>query len=166
MPERWEDDPMPERWLAMVAVGADEVRVVDAIVPNAGRMQIEGDHTWSLQAGQRPAAYRVMHQQVANYVAEHGINRVIVKSSALSLNGTKLAHLRAAELRGVIICAAASVAPTKMESKARLSRTFGSRKVDDYVSDEDFWPGQVDGRALRKGSREAALLLLAERETE
>jgi hypothetical protein len=59
--------------------------------------------------------------------------------------------------------AAASVASVVALAKARISRTFGSRKVDDYLKDETFWTDGVAGAALRTGSREAAMLLLASR---
>jgi hypothetical protein len=71
---------MPERWLGIV-VGADHVRVVDAEIPDdsAKPIIIQGDHSWPLQKGDRPSAYRVMHQQIAGYAKENKIARAIIK---------------------------------------------------------------------------------------
>jgi hypothetical protein len=155
---------MPERWLGVVVSG-DALVAVDAEVPDAGPLVIQADHSWSLQAGNRAAAYAVMHQQVADYVKEHKVARVVVKASALSQGSTKLAHLRAAELRGVVIAASASIGGVAvgMIAKAAVSRGFGKRKVDDYLQDDDFWADTVKGAKLRIGSREAAMMLVAAR---
>jgi hypothetical protein len=155
---------MPERWLGVVVSG-DGLVAVDAEVPDAGPLVIQADHSWSLQAGNRAAAYAVMHQQVANYVKERKIARVVIKASALSQGSTKLAHLQAAELRGVVITASASVGgvTTNTLAKATVSRGFGKRKVDEYVKDNDFWADSIQGAKLRIGSREAAMLLIASR---
>jgi hypothetical protein len=153
---------MPDRWLGIV-VRSDEIVLVDAEVPDSGPLLLQGDHSWQLQKGARGAAYVVLHQQVADYVRENGIDRVVVKGSAVSLGGTKLVHLHAAELRGVVLCAAATETSTQTVSKNHISRTFGDRKVDEYVKDDRFWSSQVTGAKLRVGSREAAMILLAAR---
>ena len=154
---------MPDRWLGIV-VGSDTVVAVDAEVPSSGALVIQADHSWSLQAGDRAAAYNVMHQQVADYVREYGIARVIIKASALSQGSTKLAHLQAAEVRGVVMAAAGSVAGVTTEAipKAHMSRNFGERTIDEYLKDDAFWSGKTKG-PLRKGSREAAMMLVAAR---
>jgi hypothetical protein len=105
-----------------------------------------------------------MHQHVADYAREHKIARAIIKGSAVSRGGTKKSHLQAAELRGVVMCALADVTNTETELKASVSRTFGARKVDDYLKDNDFWSGNLAGKNLRVASREAAILLLAGRD--
>lgn len=153
---------MPDRWLG-VLVASEKIIVVDAEVPGSGPLVIQADHSWSLQGGERPDAYRVMHQHVADYVTENKIKRVVIKGSALSMGSTKMAHLEAAELRGVVAAAAASVADTEFAKKASISRTFGKRKVDDYLADDAFWLTQVRGKNVRLGSREAAMILLAAR---
>ncbi len=94
---------VPERWVG-IGVASETVTVIDAEVPDSGLLVIQADLSWDLQEGDRAPAYHVMHQQVANYVREHGIDRIVVKSSALSLSGTKKVHLEAAELRGVVVC--------------------------------------------------------------
>ncbi len=83
--------------------------------------------------------------------------------SALSLAGTKKAHLDAAEFRGVVLCAAASATKVITLAKATISKGFGERKADEYLVDDAFWNESVAGAPLRNGSREAALLILAAR---
>jgi hypothetical protein len=152
---------MAERWLGVVVSG-DRVTVVDAEVPKSGPLVIQSDQSWPLQQGDRIEAYVVMSQQVSNYATEHGINRAIVKESAVSLGGTKKAHLLSAELRGVVITALATATSVECKSKAAISKTFGDRTVDEYVADNGFWKKEINGQ-LRVGSREAALVLLAGR---
>jgi hypothetical protein len=103
-----------------------------------------------------------MHQRVSDYVQEHGIVRTVIKASAVSKGGMGKAHLDAAELRGVVMGAAAAASETQCLAKGHISRTFGERNVDAYVADQRFWEGNVVG-ALRAGSREAAMLLVAAR---
>lgn len=156
---------MAERWVGFVVSGASVV-MVDAEIPddkNDG-ITIQADQTWRLQKGERAAAYHVLYQQCVNYLHENGIDVAVVKSSAtLGGGGMKLAHLEGAEVRGVITSAAASVCDTRVLSKAVISRTYGARKVDEYLKDDDFWDEHVEGGGLRAGSREAAMLLIAAR---
>ncbi len=51
----------------------------------------------------------------------------------------------------------------QMDTKAHISKTFGDRKVDEYLKDDDFWSKQISSGQLRIGSREAAMVLLAAR---
>ncbi len=156
---------MAERWVGFVASGASVV-VVDAQIPNDEDegITIQSDQTWRLQKGDRVAAYHVLYQQCVNYLEENGIDVAVVKASAtLGGGGMKLAHLEGAEVRGVIAAAAASVCTARMVSKAVISRTYGARKVDEYLKDDDFWDEHVEGGNLRAGSREAAMLLIAAR---
>jgi hypothetical protein len=150
------------RWLGIVVIG-DRITLVDAEVPDQGPLILQTDQSWTLQAGDRAAAYRVMHQRVADYIRENGIVRTVIKASAVSQGGMGKAHLEAAELRGVVMCAAASSAQTQCLAKGHISRTFGKRKVDEYVADRGFWNDNILGN-LRAGSREAAMLLLAARD--
>jgi hypothetical protein len=151
---------MTERWLGIV-VASDKITVVDAEVDGTNKIVIQGDHSWSLQKGDRAAAYNVVYQRVADYARDHKIARAIVKGSVVSLGGTKLVHLHAAELRGVVTCALAKVTEVEIETKARISKTFGTRKVDEYLKDNKFWEDAVAGKDLRAGSREAAMVILA-----
>lgn len=87
-----------------------------------------------------------------------------MKDSAASKRGAGLAHLRSAELRGVVAAALdASGANVIMVNKGVVSKTFGERKVDEYVADNAFWRGRITG-SLRKGSREAAFLTIVAEE--
>lgn len=153
---------MSERWLGVV-VGSDKVIAVDAAVPDAGAITILSDQSWKLQSGPRANAYYVMHQHLSDYARENNITRAVVKASAVGREAVKLGHMEAAELRGVVLAALASVTKTETVKKATVSKTFGKRKVDDYLADDDFWDGEASGENLRKGSREAALILLASR---
>lgn len=152
---------MAERWVSLVVTG-EKVIVVDAEVPEEGQLVLQSDDTWRLQGGDRAAAYNVIGQQCRDYLIANGVSKVLVKASAVSLGGTKIGHLRSAELRGVIEGAAASVCEVKEFSKAVLSRNFGDRKVDEYTKDEGFWMTHFTGADLRAGSREGAIMLLAE----
>jgi hypothetical protein len=62
-----------------------------------------------------------------------------------------------------VLGALSGVVPTEVKAKAAISKTFGSRNVNEYVADDDFWKKEVIGVNLRNGSREAALVLLAAR---
>jgi hypothetical protein len=152
---------MSDRWLEIVVSG-DRLTVVDVEVTDHGPLILQTDQSWTLQAGDRARAYHVMHQRVADYVREHGIARTVIKASAVSQGKMGKAHLDAAELRGVVMCAAAAGCETQCLAKGHISRTFGERKVDEYVADKGFWEGNVVGQ-LRAGSREAAMILLAAR---
>jgi hypothetical protein len=157
---------MAERWVAFVATSASVV-MVDAEIPDDedDPIILQADQTWRLQKGDRDAAYHVLYQQCTNYLEENGVDVALIKSSAvLGAGGMKLAHLEGAEVRGVIIAAAASVCTTRVMSKAVISRTYGKRKVDEYLKDNDFWDEHVEGGVLRAGSREAAMLLVAGRD--
>lgn len=152
---------MTKRWVGIVVSG-DKVIVVDAEVPDAGQLVLQNDDTWKMQGGDRAAAYNVIGQQCHDYLRANGVTKVLIKASAVSLGGTKIGHLRSAELRGVIKGAAASVCEVKEFSKAALSRNFGDRRVDEYAKDDAFWMTNFTGEELRVGSREAAIMLLAE----
>lgn len=150
--------------LGMVVVG-ETVTVVYAHVPADGQKPIEvlSDTTWKLQTGERGPALAVIHQRCTGFLAEHPVNLVVVKASALPTGAAKLAHLESAEVRGVVIAAAASACTVRIISKGVISRTYGERKVDEYVADDQFWREHTEGKALRKSSREAAMLILAAR---
>ena len=58
------------------------------------------------------------------------------------------------------------VAEAQVQSLAKgvVSRTYGDRKVDEYLKDDAFWRDKLTGNGLRKGSREAAMLIIVSRE--
>jgi hypothetical protein len=156
---------MAERCVGFVIVG-EVVTVVDVELPDSldEPLTIVADDTWKLQAGEKPSGYTVLHQRCADYLRENGVGSVVVKASALPISGApKLSLLTSAELRGVVIAAAASVCEVRVLSKAAISKTYGERKVDEYLQDDGFWDGQTQGGRLRKTSREAAMLLIAAR---
>ncbi|MFT0874993.1 hypothetical protein KQX62_13185 [Rhodopseudomonas palustris] len=152
---------MKERWLGVVVSG-DKVIFVDAEVGDASEpLTLQSDQTLSLQRGERPEALAVISQQFSNYIRENGIKRTIVKESAVAQKQTATkALLESAELRGVVIAASAAVTTTQVKSKATISRTFGDRKVDEYLKDDGFWAKEIQGVKLRNGSREAAMMLI------
>jgi hypothetical protein len=155
---------MTIRCLGVVASG-DRVIMVDAEVPEKGAITILSDASIKLQKGDKAEAYRLMHQRISDYVREKKIAKAVIKASAVSQAGRpKLAHFESAELRGVAISALRhGGADVEIIAKAKISRTFGERKVDEYIKDDEFWDEQITGEELRGGSREAALLLIASR---
>ncbi|MCY1551239.1 hypothetical protein D9M68_875560 [compost metagenome] len=116
-----------------------------------------------MQKGDRAPALSVLHQRCADYFRENEVDLVIVKASALPTGSVKLAVLGSAEVRGVVIAAAASSTEVAILSKALISRTYGERKVDEYLKDDSFWAEHTEGGKLRKTSREAAMLVIAAR---
>jgi hypothetical protein len=155
---------MALRWLGLSAA-KEAVIMVDAEIPEGdGPIVVRSDDTWKVQKGDRAAAYNVLHQQCADYIKENGIDAVIVKASAVAGKGSAtLGSLLSAEVRGVVIAAAASQCAVKALSKAVISKTYGDRKVDEYVGDDSFWAGNTTGGTLRKMSRETAMLLISAR---
>lgn len=155
---------MTKRYVGLVVVG-EVVTVVDAQVPDDNDLPITvlSDATWNLQTGERGSALSVLHERCAGYFRENQVDLVVVKASALPTGPAKLALLGSAEVRGVVIAAAASSSTVKILSKGVVSRTYGDRKVDEYLKDDDFWKKHTIGGKLRKTSREAAMLIIAAR---
>jgi hypothetical protein len=153
---------MTDRWLGIVVSG-DKVTIVDVEVDGDKPLVLQNDDTWTLQPGDRSEAYATMSQQAADYVRENAIKRVVVKESAVSGGAATMALLQSAELRGAVMAALGAIVPVEVRSKASISKTYGERKVDEYVADADFWKKEIVGVNLRAGSREAAMILLAAR---
>ena len=146
-----------------VLVGGDTVTVVDVEVEAGPEYMLHDDLTWSLASGDRAKAYADMAQRVEHHVHTHGISRAVVKASAVGGRSVTLAHFHAAELRGVILGALAGAgAEVSQTPQAQLSRSFGTRKADEYLDDNNFWAGQPITGDLRKGSRLALLMVIAE----
>lgn len=152
---------MSERWIG-ITNSSDNVVVVDALVDDGLPIEIQADQTWPLQKGNRPKAYDILHRQLADYIKENEIVRAVIKGTALSTRGVRQGHLFSAELRGVLLAAAASLTTVSVKKKAEVSKNFGERRVDDYISDDEFWNENLTGQNLRNGSREAALLIISE----
>ncbi len=151
---------MDEIWVGFSV--ASEVVVV-GLNFHDDTVEVVEDVTWTLQQGDRADAYRVMHDRIHNYLTEREIKHVAIKGSVVPSHATTLAHLHAAELRGVVTVAAAhSDADIKVITKASISRSFGKRKVDEYVADDNFW-NEALATQVKKGSRETALVILAAR---
>jgi len=152
--------------LASFVVSGDAVKVVVAQVPSDPNdpISIDYDQTWNLQSGAREPALHVLHQRCASFLKEQQIKSVVLKASAAPRSAATLSLLHSAEVRGVVIAAAASVAHVHSLAKGLISRKYGDRKVDEYLEDESFWQSKTTGTALRKGSREAAMLIIAARE--
>ncbi|WP_208114943.1 hypothetical protein [Roseateles toxinivorans] len=126
-------------------------------------VSIISDSNWVLQKGDRGPALAVLHQRCADFFRQNAVDSVVVKASAVPQGSVKLAVLESAEVRGVIIAAASSATKVSCLSKAVISRTYGNRKVDEYLKDDGFWGEQTIGEKLKKSSREAAMLILATR---
>ncbi len=147
------------RW-AGVVVSGDEVRVTILDVPDSGPLILVGDQTCPLQTGDRAGAFAAMHQRIHDLVKTNGVKKVAIKETAAGKN-MGLAHLKSAEVRGVVLAAASAGCGNVVQvSKAVLSRSFGERKVDEYLKDDAFFTQHVVGE-LRRGSREAVFVVVA-----
>lgn len=114
---------MTKRWLGLSAY-KDDVTYVDVQVPDDdGPVVVLADGTWKVQKGDRAEAYSFLHQQCADYIKENSIDCVVVKASAVMGKGAaKLGMLHSAEVRGIVIAAAASVCPVKQLTKGLVMR--------------------------------------------
>lgn len=154
---------MPERWASFLISG-DTITVVEASVPDDedDPVEILADATWKVQKGDRPPAYEMLYDRCVNYLRDGEIERAVIKASATAKGGG-LAMLHSAEVRGVIIAAAANAADVSIVQKSVVSRTYGDRNVDDYLTDNAFWAAETTGGPLRKTSRECVMYLIATR---
>lgn len=152
--------------LAGLVVSGDDVKVVVAQVPAdpSDPISIEYDQTWKLQSGAREPALHMLYQRCASFLQEKQVASVVLKASAPPRSAATLSLLHSAEVRGVVIAAAASVTEVRSLAKGVISRTYGDRKVDEYLKDDSFWISKISGASLRTGSREAAMLIIAARE--
>lgn len=156
---------MSKRYLGMSA-SSGAVTVVEAEIPDdtSAPIVILGDSTWKLQKGDRAAAYAVLHQQCVDHIRENKIDGVVIKASAVPQGAAKLNLLVSAEVRGVVMAAAASVCSNTTDVTAgSISRNYGDRKIAEYIADDGFWASITTGGALRKTSREATMLLVSNR---
>jgi hypothetical protein len=148
-----------------LVITASDVTVVDTTIPDDPDepLTLIRDETWKLAGGERATAYETLFHRCAGYIHENRVDQVVIKASALPQgSGAKASILDGAELRGVIMCAASSACSTRVLEKSWISRTY-KRKVDEVIKDDGFWEEQLGGAKLRKGSREAAMLVVAHR---
>ncbi|GAB5546950.1 MAG: hypothetical protein SangKO_067100 [Sandaracinaceae bacterium] len=147
-------------WVGVVA--STNAVVVVQMEGGAGDQpsQILADDTVKVERGNRPKALRTLHQRLVDLGKNIAPYRVVVKASAMPPSGGGKALLSAAEVRGVVQAALAESAPVEAVARNIASRRFGERDFSSYIDDDEFWAENTRGK-LRKGSREAALLVLA-----
>jgi len=152
---------MSEQWVGF-GVSGDEVIVVGLLLNPAGpTFTVVEEATWKLQKGDEAPAYRVMFEKVVNYLVEKKFQHIVIKGSSANPKGMNLAHLKSAELRGVVIAAAAkAMADVKVIGKATVSKNIGKRNTDEYIQDDKFWTEKLEQSVLKKKSREVALFIL------
>ncbi|QOD65800.1 hypothetical protein HGK82_22160 [Ochrobactrum sp. MT180101] len=146
-----------------MTVSGDKAILVDATVPDSetDSIVINRDFSIKLQTGDRAEAYSVFLKELSDYARENRIEKAVVKASAsIQQGGGKLSHLLSAELRGVTIAALSSVCSTETVAKSNLSRNFGDRSVQEYISDNSFWDENFTGD-IKAGSKEAAFGIIA-----
>lgn len=153
------------KYSAGVVVMGESVTVVHAKIPSdpSDPIIIISDNTIKLQTGERGEALAVMYARCVDLFTQTKTESAVIKASALSMSGMKLAALASAEVRGVVIAAAASKTAVTILAKSKISKTYGERKVDEYLADDSFWEDKAEGIKLKKSSREAALLIIASR---
>ncbi len=156
---------MTERCMGITVEGST-VTIVEAQLPDDPDAPIEIvlGTKWDLQDGEPAAAYAVMSRRCTNFVKENGIKRIFVKATTAPLGRVKVAPLlSSAELRGVVIAAAACVGQVTLITKQHISRTYGDQSFDEYCKDDGFWAAQTTGVQLRKFCRPAAMIIVAGR---
>lgn len=147
-------------WVGFEAKSS-EVIVVHFKIGAGQPATVELDDTWPIQKGDRPQAYSVMHQRVADYLREHRIDGVVIMGSGVSGFKANKGLLQGAEVRGVVASASASTLQrVVVQSRASASKSSSRGKVDRYVSDETYWSKNIANGKLRVGSRSIAYLLL------
>lgn len=156
---------MAKRWVSFHVSGS-EVGVLDAEIPDDADEPIKvlAQAKWKLQQGDRAQAYGVMAKRCTNYVSEHKVDLVVVKGSATGrVQGSIASLLPSAELRGAVIAGSAMATKVEIISKSQVSRTYGKRKVDEYLRDDKFWDDHVEAGDLSKWAREPLMYLIAYR---
>jgi hypothetical protein len=144
------------------AVTSQKIILVEGAYNEDDTVTVIKDETFNLEEGDRQLAYVVIHKRIADRLSQ-SIEQVVLKASAGGQYAAKTAILLSAELRGVFLSAVPFGVSVTQVQKNAVSRNYGSRKVDEYVKDDQFIEEHFGGEALRKGSREAAFLLLAAR---
>lgn len=155
---------MPDNLIGVV-VHSDFVDVVVLQQNSTPPFTLQSETTFKLQTGDRPPAYRILHDQFRDYVKSQCATHVCIKKSAVNRSGMSMAHLEAAELRGVVQSASvAGGAKVRLFDKAVTSRRSGKaggRDVDEYLKANEHWDG-LGLNDLSKGRREAAFAVVSE----
>jgi hypothetical protein len=111
-----------------------------------------------LQSSSRPEAIKALGEQLQNILREAHVEKLFVKKSSKGQN-ISLSHLEAAELRGVGIFVATSIANVVAINPSNLAKTFGERKPKEYLKADDYW-ASVGLESMEKRYREPCLLIL------
>ena len=143
-----------------VVVGSEHVVLIEGAVGSDGLISLIKDETFDLEDADRHHAYAVMHRRIVDRFGGGKIEKVVVKASSGGKFAAKQGVLHAAELRGVVLSAIPDSIEVVQSHKKTVSRDFGSRKVDEYLKDDKWWAANFKGDC-RKGSREAAFLIMA-----
>lgn len=143
-----------------VVVVFKKLILVEGKIETDGSITLIKDETMNLETGERSTALRNMHQRIFDRLSE-GVDKVVLKASSGGQFAAKTTILHAAELRGVFLSAIPNnikVVETHSKSVSRGK----SQKMSDYLSDDGYFSKNFSGVTLRKGSREAALLMFEE----
>jgi len=141
-------------------VGSDAIVLVEAEYNTDGTVTVIKDETLDLEPGDRHKAYAIMAIRIRDRL-KNDVDTVILKASSGGQFAAKTVVLHAAELRGVFLSAIPSEIEVMQRQKKAVSKGR-SRKVDEYLKDDAFFAEKFGGAKLRKGSREAAFLILNE----
>lgn len=141
-------------------VASDAIILVEGECNADGTVTVIKDETLDLEPGDRRKAYAIMVTRIRDRL-KNGVDTVILKASSGGQFAAKTVVLHAAELRGVFLSAVPSEVEVVQRQKKAVSKGR-SRKVDDYLKDDAFFSTKFDGAKLRKGSREAAFLIVNE----
>ncbi|KIN79618.1 hypothetical protein Z950_152 [Sulfitobacter mediterraneus KCTC 32188] len=114
----------------------------------------------NLETGDRTIALRNMHRRVFDRLSE-GVDKIVLKASSGGKYAAKTSILHAAELRGVFLSAVPNNITVVQKHSKSVSRAK-SKKIGDYLKDDTYFEANFSGVKLRKGSREAALLMFEE----
>lgn len=146
--------------IVSAVVGSESIILVEGQLNADGTVTIVKDETFNLEKGERHKAYAVMQVRLRDRLSS-GVDMVVLKASSGGQFAARTAVLHAAELRGVLLAAV----PQKIDLVQRQKKAVSkgkSKKLDEYTKDDDYFAANFSGAKLRKGSREAAFLILNE----
>jgi len=143
---------------AGITVVGHSIKIV--VISGTQPYACDNERTFALQGGDRSRAYSVIQGQIKDFLHHLQIKIVALKASASSgRGGATDSLLGSAELRGVVQVAIIEAGcEIEVLKKASVSR-LGSKKIDDYVGDDDFWNDNLP-QLKNKGMREAAFFAI------